>query len=154
MNTNPTLVQRYALPLYLILTPLISLAIALLLPLPTVLIVLLVLLAPSTLAILLAGLAEGRRGVSDLLKKLFQWNVSLKWYAITLALPVGIIFASGVLAFLFGWSSSVQVRLPALSQLITNLILVIFIAILEELGWRGFALCPDCWPIALPSLPH
>ena len=140
MNTNPTFIQRYALPLYLILTPLISLAIALFLPIPIVAIALLLLLVPSALAILLTALAEGGKSVSELLKKLFQWKISFKWYAVALAMPIGIILASGVVAFLLGWSDTVQIRVPAASQLITNIILVLLIAVLEELGWRGYAL--------------
>jgi len=59
MNTKPTFIEQYSLTIYLVLTPLISLAMALFLPLPTVLIALLLLLVPSTLAILLTALAEG-----------------------------------------------------------------------------------------------
>ena len=140
MNTNSTFIQRYSLPIYLILTPLISLAIALFLPIPILAIALLLLLVPSTLAILLTALTEGGKGVSELLKKLFQWRISSKWYIVALAMPIGIVFASGVLAFLLGWSPSVQIRLPAASLLITNIILVLLIAVLEELGWRGYAL--------------
>jgi len=140
MNPSPTFIQRYSLPLYLILTPLISLSIALFFPMPIVWIALLLLLVPSTLAILLTALADGGQGVSELLIKLFQWKISLKWYAVALAMPIGIIFASGVVAFLLGWSHAVQIRVPAASQLITNVILVLLIAVLEELGWRGYAL--------------
>jgi hypothetical protein len=78
MNTKSTIVERYSLPAYLILTPLLSLAIALFLPLPTVAIALLLILIPATLAILLAALAEGRKGAAELLKKLFQWRAGLK----------------------------------------------------------------------------
>jgi hypothetical protein len=91
MNTNSTFVERYSLPLFIILTPLISLAIALLLPLPTVLIALLLLLVPSSLAILITALAEGRKSVAMLLKKLVQWRISAKWYAVALVMPLGII---------------------------------------------------------------
>lgn len=61
MKTNPTFIQRYALPLYLILTPLISNAIALFLPVPTLVIALLMVLVPVFMAILLTALAEGGR---------------------------------------------------------------------------------------------
>jgi membrane protease YdiL (CAAX protease family) len=140
MNTKSTFFKRHSLTLYLILTPLISLVIALFLPLPTVAIALLLLLVPSTLAVLLTALAEGREGVAVLLKKLFQWRVSLKWYAVALALPIGIILFADVLAFLLGWAPTVQFRVPPASQLISNFILIALIAVLEELGWRGYAL--------------
>ena len=53
MTADPTFVERLSLPLFLILTPMISLGIALFLPLPTVVITLLMILVPATLAILL-----------------------------------------------------------------------------------------------------
>jgi hypothetical protein len=46
MNTNSNFIKRYSLALYLILTPLISLAMAFFLPLPTVVLALLFLLVP------------------------------------------------------------------------------------------------------------
>jgi hypothetical protein len=70
MNTKSTFLKRYSLTLYLVLTPLISLVIALFLPLPTVAIALLLILVPASLADLLTALAEGREGVGVLLKKL------------------------------------------------------------------------------------
>jgi len=140
MNTNATFIQRIALPIYLILTPLISLAIALFLPVPVIVIALLLLLVPSTLAILLTGLAEGRKSLADLLKKLINWRIGFKWYAVALCFPVGIIMASSVLTVLLGWAPSVQFNIPERSMLIVNSIFIPLVAILEELGWRGYAL--------------
>jgi hypothetical protein len=51
MNTNPTFIQRYSLPTYLILAPLMGLAIAIFLPAPVIVIALVLLLVPSILAI-------------------------------------------------------------------------------------------------------
>jgi uncharacterized protein len=140
MKTKTILSEQSALLLYLILTPLISLAIALFLPLPPEFIALLILLTISTMAVLVTALAEGRQGVSELLRKIFQWRISFKWYLVALLMPVGIILASGVVAFLLGWIPTLEIRVPAASQLMFNLILVILIAVLEELGWRGYAL--------------
>ena len=140
MNTKSTIMERYSLPAYLILTPLLSLAIALFLPLLTVAIALLLILIPAALAILLTTLAEGRKSAAELLKKLFQWRVGLKWYIVALVIPVGIILASCVLAFLLGWIPNIQIRVPTLAQLISNFVLILLVAILEELGWRGYAL--------------
>lgn len=140
MNTNTTSIQRIALPIYLILTPLISLAIALFLPVPVLVIALLLLLVPSTLAILLTGLAEGRKSLADLLKKLFQWQIGLKWYAVALGLPFGIILASSVLAVLLDWAPTIKFSVPERSMLIVNSLFIPLVAILEELGWRGYAL--------------
>jgi len=140
MSRKPILSERSALSAYLILTPLLSLAIALFLPLPVIGIALLMLLVPSTLAILLIAWTEGRKGLGDLLKKLFEWRVGLNWYAVALGLPIGIILASSVLAVLLGWAPTVQFSLPDRSMLIVNSFFVPVVAILEELGWRGYAL--------------
>ena len=91
MTANATLSKQLALALYLVLTPLISLAIALFAPLPLMSIALLLLLVPSTAAILITLITEGGKGAAGLLKKIVQWRIDLKWYAITLALSLGII---------------------------------------------------------------
>lgn len=140
MKTKTILSEQSALLLYLILTPLISLAIALFLPLPPEVIALLILLIISTMAILCTALSEGRQGVSHVLRKIFQWRINFRWYLVALLMPVGIILASGVLAFFLGWIPTFEIRVPAASQLIFNLILITLIAVLEEFGWRGYAL--------------
>jgi membrane protease YdiL (CAAX protease family) len=138
MQPNPTPIQRYALPAYLILTPLISIAIPLLLPGSVELAVLLMLLVPSLLAIVLAAMAEGRPGVATLLGKLFKWRVSATGYAV--GLPIAILLAAAVLGRILGWVPELQVRVPPPSQLAINFVLVLLVAVLEELGWRGYAL--------------
>jgi membrane protease YdiL (CAAX protease family) len=140
MKTKSEFMEQYSLPAFLILTPLICLAIALFLPLPPEVIALLILLIISTMAVLFTALAEGGQGVSELLKKIVQWRIKFKWYLVALLMPVGIIFASGLVAFLLGWSPAVQIRIPSASQLIFNFFLVVIVAVLEELGWRGYAL--------------
>ncbi len=108
MNAQSTSTARYALTAYLILTPLISLAIALFLPIPPVAIALILILVAAIMGILMAAITEGGRGVADLLKKLLQWRVNLKWYAAALGLPAGIVLAAGGLAYLLGWMPAVQ----------------------------------------------
>ena len=140
MNTNATFIQRYSLPFYLILTPLLSNAIAFFLPIPTVVIALLLVLIPVIMAILLTALAEGRQSLSTLLKKLFQWRIGFKWYAITLCLSVGIILASSILAYLLRWTPTLQFSIPVASMLIVNGVVSMLAGVLEEFGWRGYAL--------------
>jgi membrane protease YdiL (CAAX protease family) len=140
MKIKTTFLQRYSLPIFLILTPLISLAIPLLIPLPTALIALLLILIPASMAILLTGLAEGGKSLAALLKKLFEWRAGLKGYALALSLPLGVHLTVGVLAFLLGWIPSIQIRVPSLQQLIVSFVFVAIVAVLEELGWRGYAL--------------
>ncbi len=143
MNSKSIITEHYsqtALIAYLILTPLISLAIALFLPLPTVAIALLVVLVPVVMAILLTALAEGGKNLGALLKKLFQWRIGLKWYAVALGMPMGVILAASVLAFLLGWTPAVRFSVPELSFLIVNTIVSLLAGVLEEFGWRGYAL--------------
>ncbi len=61
MNKKSTRIERYALPLFLILTPLISLAIPLFLPLPPEIAPLLMVFIPTLLAIFLTALTDGRK---------------------------------------------------------------------------------------------
>lgn len=126
--------------IYLILTPLLSLGLALLIPLPVVLIALLMLFIPPILAITLSALSEGGRGVSQLFKQLLQWRISWKWYVISLGLPFSLILLASLLAVLLGWSPNLRFIVPESTMLITNSVFVPLVAIFEEFGWRGFAL--------------
>lgn len=102
MNVKSNSTERYALIVYLILTPLISLVVALFLPIPPVAIALILILVAAAMGILMAAITEGGRGVADLLKMLLRWRVNFKWYAVALGLPVGIMLAAGGLAYLLG----------------------------------------------------
>jgi membrane protease YdiL (CAAX protease family) len=139
MNTNPTFIERYALPLFLILTPLLGIAIPLFLPLPPVVVVFMAAFVPALMAILLTAMTDGRKGVAALLQKVFQWRIGFKWYAIALGLPLGIHLAIGVLALLLGWIPAIQIRPWSLPQFIVGVLILIW-AVLEEVGWRGYAL--------------
>jgi len=55
-------------------------------------------------------------------------------------MPIGIILVVGLLAFLVGWTPAVEIRIPAISQLIFNAVFILLVAVLEEFGWRGYAL--------------
>jgi membrane protease YdiL (CAAX protease family) len=140
MNTNTSFFERYSLPIYLILTPLISLAIALSLSLPPEIVPLLIALIPAIMAIILTALADGRKGVGALLKKGFQWRVGLKWYFIALGLALVLRFTMSLLALLLGWIPAIQVRSwsPAEFVIIGSFILIG--GVMEELGWRGYLL--------------
>lgn len=140
MKTNSTLIARYSLPAFIVLTPLISNAVALFLPIPTTSIALLIILIPVIMAILLTALAEGRQSLTTLLKKLIQWRISLKWYAVAMLMPAGIILTGAVLAFMLGWTPAIEFSIPERSMLIANGVVAMIVAIMEEFGWRGYAL--------------
>jgi len=152
MNTNPTFIERYALPIFLILTPLISLAIPFYLSLPTELVPLLMIFVPAFMAVLLTSLGEGRKGLAALLKKPFQWQIGFKWYAITLGLALGLRLTMSALAVLLGWIPTIQLNSwsPRSSSFLLSL------PSLEPL-WRNLVgedmSCPNCWPIVQRLIP-
>jgi hypothetical protein len=96
---------------------------------------------PAIAGFVCTGIAGGRKGISDLLRRIVAWRVSWKAYLFALVVPFLLAFLPLVL-FSFFDGPVVQteklVFLPAL--------LPVFLALLvagglnEEPGWRGFAL--------------
>ena len=147
MNTFSSFLERYALFLFLVLTILLSFAITPLLsaaiaagPLPPDVESFLVVIIPSVLAVLLAGMTGGRKGIADLLRKLVHWRVSFKWYAITLIVALAVRLSMSLLALVLGWIQAIQNRPWTPVQFIVLFVMLYIAAALEELGWRGFAL--------------
>ena len=92
--------------------------------------VLLASVAPSAVAVVLAGVEGGGRGVAGLLAQAGRWRFGVGWYAVALLLePLIWLAALGVASLLGGRGP--EVRLDFLLPLA---------AIGEELGWRGYAL--------------
>ena len=140
MNSNPTFIQRYALPIFLILTPLLSLAAPLFLSLPPEIVPLLIAIIPAVMAILLVGLTDGSKGVGSLLRKLFQWRVGLKWYLVALGLALVLRLTMSLLALLFGWILSIHLVEWGPPQYLLIGVFTLVGAAVEELGWRGYVL--------------
>ncbi|HET9588917.1 MAG TPA: CPBP family intramembrane glutamic endopeptidase [Anaerolineales bacterium] len=140
MSTNSELRERYSLATFLILTPLLSLAIPLFLPLPPEIIPLTMVLVPALLAILLTALTQGGSGVAALLARLVQWRVGIKWFAIAFALALGLRLAISVLALLLGWIPAIQLTPWSLPEYIIIGVFIVIGAVTEELGWRGYVL--------------
>jgi membrane protease YdiL (CAAX protease family) len=140
MKTNSSPIERFALPLFLILTLVISLAIPLLLPLDAQVVPLLMVAVPAVLAVLLTALTGGRKGIRELFKRLFLWLVGLKWYAIALGLAFGVRLTVSLLAVALGWIPSIELNAWSLPQYIIIGVFIVFGAVTEELGWRGYVL--------------
>lgn len=140
MNTNSTLLERFSLPLFLILTPVISLSIPLFLSLSTEIVPLVMILVPALMAILLTSIGEGRKGVIALLQKLVHWRLPVKWFAISLGMAFGLRLAISLLAFLLGWIPAIQINGWLPQQFIIIFVFSLLGAVMEELGWRGYAL--------------
>jgi membrane protease YdiL (CAAX protease family) len=107
-----------------------------------ILLALTVVSGPTLAAIVVTGVSEGRSGVKQLLKRVIQWRVGLRWYLVALFM----ILTIWLLAY------TAIVGLPLLAGAATHwpllvtsfLPLVAFGMIIpsidEEPGWRGFAL--------------
>jgi hypothetical protein len=111
MRTNSPPIERSALLLFLILTPLLSLAIPAFLSLPAEVTPLILVFVPALLAVLFAAFSEVRKGVGALLKKLFQWRIGFKWYMIAIGLAMGLRLVMSALALIFGHFSTMLVYL-------------------------------------------
>ena len=147
MNALSAFFERYSLILFFVLTILLSYAITPLLSYAIRLQILppdvessLVVLVPSIIAIFLAGMTGGRKGVAGLLKKLVQGRVRFKWYAITLIVALAVRLSVSLLALVLGWIPRIQIRSWTPAQFIAFFVLLYIAAALEEVGWRGFAL--------------
>ena len=139
MKTKSILSEEYALAAFLILTPLISLAIPFL-SLPSEVVPLLLIFIPAILAIFFTAMSEGYKGVGVLLKKLTQWRIGFQWYLIAFGLALGSRLAISVLAILFGWTTTFQLYDWTPLQYVIIAIFTIIGALMEELGWRGYVL--------------
>jgi uncharacterized protein len=99
-------------------------------------------MGPTLAAFLITAATSGQGGVRRLLQRYIQWRVGARWYLVVFGGPIVMIVAG-----LSAWLGSAP--LVALAQqwpLIFNvylakaLALVLFPALAEEPGWRGFAL--------------
>jgi uncharacterized protein len=140
MNKKSTLIERYSLPLFLILVPLISLVIPLFLPLPPEIVPLMMVFVPVLLAIFLTAVTEGRKGVGTLLAKLFQWQIGFKWFVIVFVLAIGLRLTMSVLALLLGWIPTIQFNPWSPIEFVMLGVFIMIGSIAEELGWRGYIL--------------
>lgn len=140
MKTSNGLIKNISLPAFLILTPLISLAIPLFVSLPPEITPMMIAVIPTILAILLTALTDGGKGLRALLKKPFEWRVSFKWYVIALGLALGLRLTMSVLALLLGWIPAFQIRMWSLPEFILIGTFILIGGITEELGWRGYVL--------------
>lgn len=137
MNLSTT-IKRYPVAIFIALTLGLAFA-AFLLPVPKesafATIAFLLLPIPTIVAFALVALMEGRQGLRAFLREVFHWGVALKWVVIALGIGFVIHFGSSVLALVTGRISTIEIAAP------NALFIAVFpLALLEEIGWRGFAL--------------
>jgi hypothetical protein len=95
---------------------------------------------PGIAALIIAGLASGRAGILDLLRRVVRWRVGIQWYALAV-LGTGAIYLTSLYAStLFGGPMPL---LPELSvMLLVGALVQLGIYLVfnwEDLAWRGFA---------------
>jgi membrane protease YdiL (CAAX protease family) len=96
-------------------------------------------LGPLVAGLIVSGIAWGRRGLADYLRRLVRAKVGLRWYVAVFAVPVAICATAAALAVVTG---SPMARLTANWKDVveTFVFIFLFIGLGEEPGWRGFAI--------------
>lgn len=90
--------------------------------------------APAVAALFTSAAVGGRTQVRILLRTITVWRVNLLWYLVAIGLPILLSLALPVIAVLKGGDARFQ--LTPVSPLA---LIVLCLAIGEELGWRGYA---------------
>ena len=87
---------------------------------------------PTIIAIALAAMTGGVRAF---LRRDLNWSVDLRWLLVGLGIALAARLLTGVLALLTGAISAIEV-----GELVIPLAVITYLfALLEEIGWRGFA---------------
>jgi uncharacterized protein len=99
-------------------------------------------LGPLVAAMIITAQEYGREGLRSLLGRVLRWRVAPIWYGVTILGPLAITLAAVALhATLGGRMPSLGTLIGALPVvLLTALYMLIFVALGEEVGWRGYAL--------------
>lgn len=148
-------IRRYAVPVYFLLTILLTWGGMLLTVYPGrfplspeqmealgPLVYIAMLIGPAGAGILLTTLLDGRAGLRELFSRLFRWKVNPGWYLLA-------IFGTPLLIVLIlsGLSLVSPAFIPALfvsddpfGLLITALVIGLMVGTFEEVGWTGFAI--------------
>jgi membrane protease YdiL (CAAX protease family) len=103
--------------------------------------------APGIAAIILTAFIAGKKGIGDLFRPLKIWQVNIGWYLVALFYQPLLFFFAKWVDGLFGNAyevvsplASVNIDVPIIFVIIGVIISAIPGALMEELGWRGFAL--------------
>jgi membrane protease YdiL (CAAX protease family) len=100
------------------------------------------LLGPTGGAFLVTAATEGRPGVRRLLRRYVQWRTGIGWYALAL---FGYLAAYIAAASIWLGAAPLNTLITGWQQIFTGylplvLAMILFPALIEEPGWRGFAL--------------
>jgi membrane protease YdiL (CAAX protease family) len=97
-------------------------------------------LGPLIAALIVAAIADGRRGLCELLGRIVRVRFGLRWYALIFAMPF--VFCAVAVAIMVTFGQSVSWPAPAAWREMPErfVFIFLFIGLGEEPGWRGFAL--------------
>ncbi len=100
-------------------------------------------LGPLVAAVILTAQESGRAGLRSLLGRIVRWRVAPVWYGVVLLGPI-LLYLVGLaleVIFLSGRPPSLGALIGVLPTLvIVAVYMVVFVALGEEVGWRGYAL--------------
>jgi uncharacterized protein len=99
-------------------------------------------LGPAVAALITTRICSGSVGLRDLWRRMFDWRVAPRWYAIAL-LPFWLFFGAVLFTRSNYWqpqSFGHSAEYPELPALLYGIARIIFYGWGEETGWRGFAL--------------
>jgi len=95
-------------------------------------------------ALIVTALTTGKPGLGVLLRSLTQWRVGLRWYLIALLLPSALSLFAVYLNVLLGAPAPTAAQFGSWSSLVCmfglRLVNPFDGPVMEELGWRGYAL--------------
>lgn len=96
---------------------------------------------PTVAALIVVGVTGGKPGILDLLSGLLLWRVPFRWWAVALAGPPLLMAASiGIQAVTGFPPKPPHVPVPVLPLPIAIFLAALPVAaVLEEIGWRGYA---------------
>lgn len=139
MNSLSFAIKRFQISIFCTLTVLLSYA-SYFLPVPREALPFVFVLVPPVVALLLTYATEGGAGVRALLGQSTRWRVGLKWVVGAVLLGLVIRLAVGVIAQLMGLLPAVPLQPENWMQALVLGLVYLVAAVLEELGWRGYAL--------------
>jgi membrane protease YdiL (CAAX protease family) len=126
--------RRYPLSTYVVLAYVFSITLGLLLNV-SLLFGLIALFGPAAAAFIVARIWRGRAGVGEMWAVTTRWRLHPGWYIAALALPIAGTAIGHVLYVLAG-----NAALPVPGRVEPILLVLFFLVIGEEIGWRGFLL--------------
>jgi uncharacterized protein len=99
---------------------------------------------PFLAVVVVLGITDGKSAVVMLLRRMVQWRVGLRWYAVAFLLPVTIAVAAALLNLLSGAQAPSSIELGSWTSLFSTFLLLLLLPGIggawEEPGWRGYAL--------------